>query len=113
MAVSKNLWYNLKITLNANYKLNIRFSSYFLEPQKSIMSKENFNRFQERSTAPIRKARRKKLLPLQFEQRSMSTQTKDIDITQFLFGAKVHKVCIWIFKIITGREQLIWTQLIW
>ena len=25
------------------------------------------------------------MLPLQFEQRSMSTQTEDIDITQFLF----------------------------
>ena len=34
------------------------------------------------------------MLPLQFEQRSMSTQTEDIDITQFLFGAKVHKVRI-------------------
>ena len=113
MTVSINLWYNFKITLNANNKLNDEFSCYFLEPQKFIKSKENSNRFQERSNAPIRKARRKKLLPLQFEQRSMSTQTEDIDITQFLFGAKVHKVCIWIFKIITGREQLIWTQLIW
>ena len=80
--------------LKWNDKLNEEFSCYFLESQKFIMLKENSNRFQERSNAPIRKARRKKLLPLQFEQRSMSTQTEDIDITQFLFGAKVHKVRI-------------------